>query len=169
MDFGERGWRKQTNYRGQSERGIAHDLGMSRNTVSKIRIDADYRNVVVSYRREATKLIEPAMKVLEKTLAQTEEPEEVEDLKPSKIEVLDGKELAKMLRRARRDAWRQGFKAGADGLKAAMGTLGGTNVFTSRQHVEMETGSDPLGKLSAEELRARIKELEARSKEILKT
>jgi transcriptional regulator with XRE-family HTH domain len=146
---------------GESERSIALYLGMSRNTVARIRDDREFRNIVGAYRREAAKLIEPALKVLEKTLDQTDGPEEVEDREFSKIEVLDGKELAKMIRRVRRDAWKQGFKAGADGLKAALGTLGGTSVFTSRQHVEVETGQDPFEGMSLEELESQLQVLYA--------
>jgi hypothetical protein len=151
---------------GESERSIALNLGMSRNTVSKIRDDREFRNIVGAYRLEAAKLIEPALKVLEMTLDQTDGPEEVEDREFSKIEVIDGKELAKMIRRARKDAWKQGFKAGADGLKAALGTLGGTSVFTSRQQVEVETGQDPFEGMSQEELDARIKALHERIKQL---
>jgi hypothetical protein len=150
---------------GESERSIALNLGMSRNTVARIRDDREFRNIVAAYRREAAKLIEPALKVLEKTLAQIE-PEEIEDREFSKIEVLDGKELARLLRRTRRNAWKEGFKAGADGLKAALGTLGGTNVFTSRQQVEVETGQDPLEGMSQEELDAHIKALEERKAQL---
>lgn len=147
---------------GQSERTIARDLGMSRNTVAKIRNDADFREVIFSYRHEATKLIAPALAVLEKTLAQTDEPEEIEEEKFAKIEVLDGKELARLLRRTRRNAWREGFKAGSDGLKAAIASMNGMNVFTSRQQVEVDTGQDPFEGMSAEELKGRLDELEMR-------
>lgn len=148
--------------KGQSERGIARDLGMSRNTVAKIRNDGEFREVVASYRREATKLIAPTMAVLEKTLAQAE-PEEVEEQKFGKIEVRDGKELARLLQRTQRNAWKAGFKAGSDGLKAAIASMNGMNVFTSRQQVEVESGADSFEGMSAEELEARIDELEVRN------
>lgn len=152
---------------GQSERGIARDLGMSRNTVARIRNDAEFREIVASYRHEATRLIEPAMKVLEKTLAQAE-PDEIEgaEEKFAKIEVLDGKELSRLLRRTRRNAWREGFKAGFGGLKAAIASMNGMNVFTSRQHVEVEPGANPFEDMSKEELDAQITALEARAKEL---
>lgn len=151
--------------RGESERGIARDLGMSRNTVAKIRNDGELKEVVASYRREATKLIELAMKVLEKTLAQTE-PDEIEgaEEKFAKIEVVDGRELSRLLRRTRKNGWKEGFKTGSDGLKAAIASMNGMNVFTCRQHVEVESGANPFEGMSAEELEARIAELDERKK-----
>lgn len=150
---------------GKSEREIALDLKMSRNTVAKITSDEEYNAVIEHYRREATKLIAPSLRILEQALLLEDEPDAPPE-KFEKITVIDDKELRKKLNDAYRRGYRRGLKSGADGLKASLGVAIGTQVFRTRSQSDVSVKpADAIDKLGDRELDARIREAEQRLKE----
>lgn len=153
---------------GQSERKISRDTGISRKAIARITTGSEYQEIIQRYRREALELVPDSLKVIKQALAETLNPLDDPEFEPEKFEkitVIDGKDLHKKLNDAFKRGYRQGLKSGADGLKAALGSMSGTNVFTSRQHVEVEAGGK-LDGMSPDEVNGRIRELEKRKKEL---
>lgn len=150
---------------GESERGISRALKMSRNTVSRITSDEEYNAIIEHYRRQATKLIDPSLRILERALLLEDEPAPPPE-KFEKITVIGGKDLQKRLTDAYKRGYRRGLRSGTDSLKAAISALGGTQIFTSRQQTDLTVKpADGIDKLTDDQLDASILAAEQRLKE----
>lgn len=140
---------------------------MARQTVRRITTDVEYREVIEGYRRQVMEeLVPPSLEVVKEALSLEKEPEpKPPALKFKKIEVLDGKTLQKMLDDAYQRGRRAALRRGLSGLKAALATLGGSQIFVNKSQADIAMNPpDGVDKLGDRELDERIRETEQRLK-----
>ncbi len=138
---------------GDSNRKIARDLGINRETVGRIIDDSEYREIVKSHRQEILDLIPKAIRAYRETLDGLDTPAYLKpDAKP--IEVLDGGELKKRLE----EAYRAGLSKGLDVVRVAGDVLRGTQALTSKEEVAVSVEQQARS-LTPEERKAEIEAL----------